>query len=617
MQIDNTCGILHEDFYFRSFILQNAMKTPLLFLVALTSLLLPFTTQAEEPKLKDLNGFFPFEVPDTLEEWEKRKELLQRRVLVANGLYPMPEKTPLNAVIHGKVKRPGFTVEKVYFESIPGFHVTGLLFRPANAKPGQKFPAVLSPHGHGGRLQDLGEAGVTKQIATGSEKFADSGRFPKVARCANLARLGCVVFIYDMLGYADNQQLSRGLAHGFRTQRPDFEGKESWGFFSAQAEMRMQSIFGLQTWNTIRGLDFLESLPDVDPKRMAVTGGSGGGTQTIMVCAIDDRPIAAFPNGMVSSSMQGGCPCENASLLRIGTGNVELTALYAPKPQGMTAANDWTKHMLVQGKGFPELKKLYTLYGKPDHVMCGDLLRFPHNYNVVTRELMYNWFNKHLQLGHKEPIQETDFQRLTSAEHAVYNDQHPRPEGGDVFERKLTRWLAQQSDQQIANLCPTEKQKLLITAWQTIVGLDDPLPKMQAPKTKDPVTVLRILEEPKPKQTRTVANKRQVAAYTHGYNHSYLALRIRDIYGLIQASHQNGKPVQILAEKGNEAMALIAAIIAPKGSVQSINLADDSFRFANITSYLDPDFIPGAVKYGDLPALIETAKNLGIQVHID
>ncbi len=593
------------------------MKTPLLFLVALTSLLLPFTTQAEEPKLKDLNGFFPFEVPDTLEEWEKRKELLQRRVLVANGLYPMPEKTPLNAVIHGKVKRPGFTVEKVYFESIPGFHVTGLLFRPANAKPGQKFPAVLSPHGHGGRLQDLGEAGVKKQIATGSEKFADSGRFPKVARCANLARLGCVVFIYDMLGYADNQQLSRALAHGFRTQRPDFEGKESWGFFSAQAEMRMQSIFGLQTWNTIRGLDFLESLPDVDPKRMAVTGGSGGGTQTIMVCAIDDRPIAAFPNGMVSSSMQGGCPCENASLLRIGTGNVELTALYAPKPQGMTAANDWTKHMLVQGKGFPELKKLYTLYGKPDHVMCGDLLRFPHNYNVVTRELMYNWFNKHLQLGHKEPIQETDFQRLTSAEHAVYNDQHPRPEGGDVFERKLTRWLAQQSDQQIANLCPTEKQKLLITAWQTIVGLDDPLPKMQAPKTKDPVTVLRILEEPKPKQTRTVANKRQVAAYTHGYNHSYLALRIRDIYGLIQASHQNGKPVQILAEKGNEAMALIAAIIAPKGSVQSINLADDSFRFANITSYLHPDFIPGAVKYGDLPALIETAKNLGIQVHID
>ena len=593
------------------------MKTPLLFLVAFISLLLPLTTQAEETKLKDLNGFFPFQVPDTLEEWEKRKELLQRRVLVANGLHPMPEKTPLNAVIHGKVERPGFTVEKVYFESVPGLHVTGLLFRPANARPGQKFPAVLSPHGHGGRLQDFGEAGVKKQIEMGGEKFADSGRFPKVARCANLARLGCVVFIYDMIGYADNQQLSRGLAHGFRTQRPDFEGNESWGFFSAQAEMRMQSIFGLQTWNTIRGLDFLESLPDVDPKRMAVTGGSGGGTQTIMICAIDDRPIAAFPNGMVSSSMQGGCPCENASLLRIGTGNVELTALFAPKPQGMTAANDWTKHMLVPGKGFPELKKLYTMYGKPDNVICGDLLRFPHNYNVVTRELMYNWFNKHLNLGHKEPIQETDFKHLTSAEHAVYNDKHPRPEGGDAFERKITQWLAHQSDQQIANLCPTEKQKLIISAWQSIIGLNDPIEELPFPESQDTIVTLQITTHDNPKQTPTVANKREVAAYTHGYNHSFFANGVRDIYGMLRTLPQKGKQARLLADKDGAAMALVAAVVAPKGSVQSVQLSDASFRFADVKSYRAPNFVPGAVKYGDLPALIETAKSLGIMVKVE
>lgn len=593
------------------------MKTPLLFLVAFISLLLPLTTQAEETKLKDLNGFFPFQVPDTLEEWEKRKELLQRRVLVANGLHPMPEKTPLNAVIHGKVERPGFTVEKVYFESVPGLHVTGLLFRPANARPGQKFPAVLSPHGHGGRLQDFGEAGVKKQIEMGGEKFADSGRFPKVARCANLARLGCVVFIYDMIGYADNQQLSRGLAHGFRTQRPDFEGNESWGFFSAQAEMRMQSIFRLQTWNTIRGLDFLESLPDVDPKRMAVTGGSGGGTQTIMICAIDDRPIAAFPNGMVSSSMQGGCPCENASLLRIGTGNVELTALFAPKPQGMTAANDWTKHMLVPGKGFPELKKLYTMYGKPDNVICGDLLRFPHNYNVVTRELMYNWFNKHLNLGHKEPIQETDFKHLTSAEHAVYNDKHPRPEGGDAFERKITQWLAHQSDQQIANLCPTEKQKLIISAWQSIIGLNDPIEELPFPESQDTIVTLQITTHDNPKQTPTVANKREVAAYTHGYNHSFFANGVRDIYGMLRTLPQKGKQARLLADKDGAAMALVAAVVAPKGSVQSVQLSDASFRFADVKSYRAPNFVPGAVKYGDLPALIETAKSLGIMVKVE
>ncbi len=110
--------------------------------------------------------------------------------------------------------------------------------------------------------------------------------------------------------------------------------------------MKDYRIMGLQTWNGIRALDFLASLPDVDPKRMAVTGGSGGGTQTILLGALDDRPIASFPNGMVSTSMQGGCTCESCCLLRVGTGNVELAALFAPRPQGMTAANDWTKAMM-------------------------------------------------------------------------------------------------------------------------------------------------------------------------------------------------------------------------------------------------------------------------------
>ena len=121
---------------------------------------------------KDLNGFFPFDPPSTLEEWEKRKEKLVLRMQVATGLYPMPPKT---AVIHGKINRPGFTVEKVYFESVPGFYVTGLLFRPENPKK-EKLPAVLNPHGHGGRLQDYGEKGVLNQIVIGAERFRESGR---------------------------------------------------------------------------------------------------------------------------------------------------------------------------------------------------------------------------------------------------------------------------------------------------------------------------------------------------------------------------------------------------------------------------------------------------------
>ena len=279
--------------------------------------------------LKDLNGYFPFDVPKTKADWEQRAKELRRRVLVATGLWPMPAKTPLNPQIYGLTKRDGFTVEKVYFESLPGHYVTGLLFRPEGGD-NQKHPGVLCPHGHGGRLQDYGEKAMPKLIEQGAERFEKSGRFPKLARCAQLARMGCVVFIFDMEGYADSQQLSNQLIHRFAKQRPEADSKTSWGFFSPQAELRLESVMGLQTWNSVRALDFLCSLPDVDADRVAVTGGSGGGTQTILLCAIDDRPKAAFPQGMVSTSMQGGCTCENCSLLRIGTGNVELAGLFAP-----------------------------------------------------------------------------------------------------------------------------------------------------------------------------------------------------------------------------------------------------------------------------------------------
>ena len=433
--------------------------------------------------LKDLNGYFPFQVPESRGAWEARAAELRRRVLVATGLWPMPPKTPLNPVIHGKTSRPGFTVEKVYFESLPQHFVTGLLFRPdgpAAPKKGQRA-AVLCPHGHGGRLQDYGEKKIRQLIADGAERFEGSGRYPKLARCAQLARMGCVVLIFDMLGYADSGQISYQLAHRFAKQRPDWEGSEKWGLFSTQAELRMQSIMGLQTWNSIRALDFLAQLPEVDPQRIGVTGGSGGGTQTILLCAIDSRPAAAFPNGMVSTAMQGGCTCENCCLLRIGTGNVELAALFAPKPQAMTAANDWTRDMMT--KGFPELQQLYRLLGAPKNVDCRPLLHFPHNYNYVSRATMYRWFNRHLDLGLEEPIVEEDFEPLTADETTVWNAQHPRPVGGDAYERRLIRQLTDQSDKLLADLAPRDEpslqefRRVVGGAWSTLIGRGLPNPE--------------------------------------------------------------------------------------------------------------------------------------------
>jgi hypothetical protein len=124
-----------------------------------------------------------------------------------------------------------------------------------------------------------------------------------------------------------------------------------------------------------------------------MTGASGGGTQTMLLAGIDPRVKLSFPAVMVSTAMQGGCTCENACLLRVDTGNVEFAGLFAPKPQGMTCANDWTKEMAT--KGFPELKQLYTLLGAPNNVMLKRGEHFPHNYNAVSRSAFYTWLNRH------------------------------------------------------------------------------------------------------------------------------------------------------------------------------------------------------------------------------
>ena len=176
-------------------------------------------------------------------------------------------------------------------------------------------------------------------------------------------------------------------------------------------------------------------LPDVDPARIGVTGASGGGTQTMILAAIDPRPLVAFPAVMVSTAMQGGCTCENCCLLRVGTGNVEFAALTAPRALGMTGADDWTREIMT--KGFPQLRQLYTMLGAGDKVMARALVQFPHNYNYVSREVMYHWFNQHLQMGLPEPVVEEDYRPLSIAEMSVWDADHPRPAGGEDYERQL------------------------------------------------------------------------------------------------------------------------------------------------------------------------------------
>ena len=164
----------------------------------------------------------------------------------------------------------------------------------------------------------------------------------------NQARNGIVAFTYDMIGRGESLQ----FPHGFRNRN-----FEEYGI----------SLLGMQLYNSIRCLDFLESLPFVDSSRIGCTGASGGGTQTFLLTAVDDRIKAAAPVNMVSFHMQGGCECENAPGLRIGTNNVELAALAAPRPLMITGCTgDWTCN--VPEEEYPALREIYELYGENNKV---------------------------------------------------------------------------------------------------------------------------------------------------------------------------------------------------------------------------------------------------------
>ncbi len=567
------------------------MKTPPILLALILSSLI----HAEDIRLqppKDLNGYFPFDPPSSLSEWDARKEFVRRQILVSQGLWPMPTKTPLNAVIHGKIDRGEYTVEKVYFESAPGFYVTGSLYRPKNVKG--KVPGVMFAHGHwqDARLSLADPDAVRREIAAGGERFESGGRSIFQSLCVQLARMGCVVWQWDMLSDSDSIQFSREVVHKFAKQRPEMNTVENWGLYSPQAESHLQSIMGLQTWNAVRGLDFLLSLPEVDPERTAITGASGGGTQTMLLAAIDDRIKLSFPCVMVSTAMQGGCTCENSSLLRINTGNIEFAGLFAPKPQGMNTANDWTKELAT--KGFPELQKLYATHGKKDNVFLLRGEHFPHNYNAVTRSAFYTFVNKHFKLGQPSPVIERDYEPLTREQLTVWDEKNPAPKAADPeFERKLLKWFADDAGKQLSSADPKilragvetiigrtyatagevewalkDKQdrgdhlemtgtltnktfnEELNVAWlypkqwngRVVVCLDDTgkaalgnadVKKLVAGGAAV-VGVDLLLQGGEPvTQTVVVKNPREFAGYTHGYNHALFAQRTHDVLSVV------------------------------------------------------------------------------------
>jgi dienelactone hydrolase len=402
-----------------------------------------------------LNTSRTFPEIKTKADWEKRANEIRQQILVSAGLWPMPEKTPLNASVFGKIAHEDYTVEKVYFQSLPGFFVCGNLYRPAGKGHGP-FPAILNPHGHWpeGRLVDNTNGSVA-------------------ARCINFAKQGMIAFSYDMVGYNDTHfPLPPGAKH---TPQTFYATHRHFATNTAMPMLWNINLMGLQLWNSIRAVDFLEELAQVDKTRIAITGASGGGTQTFMLGAVDARLAAQAPVVMVSHIMQGGCGCENMPGLRVEFSNMEIAAAAAPRPQIMVGASgDWTKDMMtVEG---PSVESIYKLFDASEHLRY---VRFEsnHNYNQTSREAVYGWFNKCLlQSSDTGPVKELPYRKDADADLRVFPDNKLPSEA--VSEQELINYLINRTRKQLDRLAPHGKasladyNKVLRPAWQRTLQLD-------------------------------------------------------------------------------------------------------------------------------------------------
>ncbi|MHA4809045.1 alpha/beta hydrolase family protein [Flavitalea flava] len=338
--------------------------------------------------------------------WEKRAALIRQGILEGAELEHMPRQA-LKIIRTGLHREKGYVVENIAIETLPGYYLTGNLYRPE--KELSTMAGILSPHGH----------------------FSNpDGRFQVQTQklCATLARKGAVVFTYDMVGYGDNKQCSHKIPKALK----------------------------LQTYNSVRALDFLLSLPHIDSSRIAVTGASGGGTQTFLLTAIDNRIKVSVPVVMVSAHFFGGCVCESGMPVHHRpahlTNNVEIASLAAPRPMLLVSdGSDWTKNN--PSVEYPYIKTLYGWYGVPQNVENVHLATEKHDYGPSKRQAAYAFLIKHLRLNDNADnthvsaqqglIDEQESAVLSVEELSVFNESHPLPAGavsGDTAVMGLLNW---------------------------------------------------------------------------------------------------------------------------------------------------------------------------------
>lgn len=297
------------------------------------------------------------------EEWEARKESMIPCLRKAIRLDSIPPKPDSKVILENDRKHNGYRVVNFAIEVLPGVYTMGSIYRPAKIRG--KIPVILSPIGH-----------------------FWNGRYNKQTqyRCAGLARMGAMVASYDLFALQESElQFDPDKHH------------------TSYANT-------VQALNSIRLLDYLLSFKYADTDRIGITGASGGGSHTMLISAIDPRIDVSVPTAMMSAIHYGGCPCESGNPIHFcggGTNNVEIAALFAPKPQLIISdGGDWTQN--VPELEFPYLKRIYEFYDE-DAIIKN--VHFPdghHDYGAEKREAMYRFMIDQLGLDKSKLFNEND-----------------------------------------------------------------------------------------------------------------------------------------------------------------------------------------------------------------
>lgn len=280
--------------------------------------------------------------------FEARRDSVRREVRALLGIDPLLPRLVHKKPILGKVmKMDGYTVQNICIETLPGEHVFGTIY--SSTKKG-KHALIICPDGHfkGGRY-----------------------RPDEQQRLGTLARMGAVCVDFDLYGWGQSEQEY---------------GKDSHQTDRAHV---------IQALNAEVLLDYmLKNRKDIDPSRVGVNGGSGGGTHTILLTVLDDRITAAAPTVNLASHFDGGCPCESGKPIQLaggGTCNPELIAFFAPRPlQIVSDGGDWTAS--VPTLEYPFLQRIYGFFNATDKVENVHLPKERHDYGPNKRMANYDFF---------------------------------------------------------------------------------------------------------------------------------------------------------------------------------------------------------------------------------